>query len=314
MLARIADSLFWMSRYVERADGIMRSLKINYNASLDVIPNNSEFNWAPLLKLCTTLTDTEISDVQYNTKDVIPYIIHHPQNANSLVSIITYARNNARAMQDHITTEVWRCLNGFYHFIQSDHVTKKINDMEILVLIDELLQYGLLYYGIIEITMPRNEGWDYLNLGKHVERALQTIDLLDTKYSEVGYDIHTQTEIIYWKYLLLSASGYEYYLKTYRKGLNGIDVANLIILRKSFPRSITFCLHKILYYFRKIKNEQNLKKNREIEFELEKLINTIRYTEIELLNQLLFKDLLFKTRQQITKIYQDINSYYFNYS
>src|SRR6478752_7515316 len=113
MLARIADSLFWMSRYIERADGMMRMLKINYNVSLDK-NSATTFSWGSILKLFTDLNDSEIEQLEYDSKKVMHYMIEDRNNPSSLFNIIRNARENARGVQDHITQEVWECVNGFY--------------------------------------------------------------------------------------------------------------------------------------------------------------------------------------------------------
>jgi uncharacterized alpha-E superfamily protein len=312
MLARIADSLFWMARYIERADGIMRMLKINYTASLDK-SSGTEFSWKPVLKLFSTLTDEQIEHIQQDNKQVMTFMIVNRDNPNSLFNIIKQARENARGVQDHITLEVWGCINEFYLQLKHEHTQKMIDDEECIELLDNLLKNGLLYYGTSDITMPRGEGWSFINIGKSLERALQTVDLLDSKFSALQYDYHIQAETPYWKYLLMSASGYELYVKTYREGMNGKHVAEMMIVNTDFPRAILYCLVQLTRNFEKIKSDRNLENYEAIERIIGKLRSTVRYTDVNNLQPNELKELLSNTRNQLYAIGNALNTAYFNY-
>ncbi|MES2559021.1 MAG: alpha-E domain-containing protein [Bacteroidota bacterium] len=312
MLARIADSLFWMSRYIERADGIMRMLKINYTASLDK-SGAEEFSWKPVLRLFSTLNDAEIEAIEKDSKKVMHYMIDDRNNSNSLFNIIRSARENARGVQDHITLEVWSCVNDFYHDVRSDNVCQMVEDDQSIQLLDGLLKNGLLYYGTSDITMPRGEGWSFMNIGKALERALQTVDLLDSKYSALQYDLNAQAETPYWRFLLMSASGYELYVKTYREGLNGKHIAEMMILNTDFPRAILYSIVQLTRNFEKIRSDRNLESYREIEFLIGKLRSTIRYTNVSQLSQEGLQNTLLNTRSELYQISNALNTYYFNY-
>lgn len=312
MLARIADSLFWMARYIERADGIMRMLKINYTASLDK-SGAEEFSWKPVLRLFSTLNDAEIEAIEKDSKKVMHYMIDDRNNHNSLFNIIKSARENARGVQDHITLEVWSCVNDFYHDIRSDQVYNMVEADQSIQLLDTLLKNGLLYYGTSDITMPRGEGWSFMNIGKALERALQTVDLLDSKYSALQYDLNAHAETPYWRFLLMSASGYELYVKTYREGLNGKHIAEMMLLNTDFPRAILYSIVQLTRNFEKIRSDRNIDSYKEIEFLIGKLRSTIRYTDVSTLTQEGLKNTLLNTRSELYQISNALNTYYFNY-
>ncbi|AMS26419.1 hypothetical protein AEM51_04660 [Bacteroidetes bacterium UKL13-3] len=312
MLARIADSLFWMARYIERADGIMRMLKINYTASLDK-SGAEEFSWKPVLRLFSTLNDAEIEAIEKDSKRVMHYMIDDRNNHNSLFNIIKSARENARGVQDHITLEVWSCVNDFYHDIRSDQVYEMVEADQSIQLLDTLLKNGLLYYGTSDITMPRGDGWSFMNIGKALERALQTVDLLDSKYSALQYDLNAHAETPYWRFLLMSASGYELYVKTYREGLNGKHIAEMMLLNTDFPRAILYSIVQLTRNFEKIRSDRNIDSYKEIEFLIGKLRSTIRYTDVSTLTQEGLKNTLLNTRSELYQISNALNTYYFNY-
>src|ERR1700733_8730116 len=121
MLSRVADSLYWMSRYMERADGMLRMLKINYASSQDDI---QEFSWKPVLKIFTFLTEEEANAFENNTKEVLQYMVTDKENPNSVLNIVTAARENARSVQEHITKELWQSLNDLYHTVRDEQLVK----------------------------------------------------------------------------------------------------------------------------------------------------------------------------------------------
>src|ERR1700712_5713056 len=168
MLSRVADSLYWMSRYMERADGILRMLKINYASSQDDL---HEFSWAPVLEIFTYLEDEQYSVIGNDSRTVLQYMVTDKENSNSVLSIITRARENARSVQDHITKELWQCLNDFYHTIREEQVSRGLQKDDPVTVLDILIRQGLLYYGTADVTMARGEGYAFLNIGKYLERG-----------------------------------------------------------------------------------------------------------------------------------------------
>jgi uncharacterized alpha-E superfamily protein len=116
MLSRLADSLFWLNRYMERADGLLRAMKTNYILSLDK-GINSNLTWRPVLEIYTTLDDSDINEFENDTAATLRYLLTDTNNPNSLKAILTKARENARGVQDHITKEVWEQVNEMYHMV-----------------------------------------------------------------------------------------------------------------------------------------------------------------------------------------------------
>ena len=310
MLARIADSMFWMSRYIERADGIMRMLKVNYTASLDK-SSTSVFTWKPVLKLFTFLEEEKITSIELDSKAVMHFMIIDKQNENSLLNIITRARENARGVQDHITLEVWGCINDFYHLVRQERIADLLKKEEVIQVLDELMQQNLLFYGTADITMPREQGWWFMMIGKSMERALQTVDLLNVKFSDLSYNINTPADTPYWKYLLMSASGYELYVKTYRSGLNGENVLQLMVLNEDFPRSVLYSLQEACFYFKKVRSDRNIDNFNKVDFLLGRLKSRIEYSTLESINEVGLLFYLEDIRSDLFSITNALNTYYF---
>src|ERR1700734_38963 len=200
MLSRVADSLYWMSRYMERTDGILRMLRVNYASSQDDLQN---FSSKPVLSIFTYLDKDRAAAIAHDSRAVLQYMVTDKENSNSVLNIVTLSRENARSVQDHITKELWQCLNDFYHTIRDQEVVRGLYADDPISTLDVLIRQGLHYYGIMDITMARGEGFAFINIGKYLERGVQSADILDIKFSDLRYDL-SRADITYWKYLLLS--------------------------------------------------------------------------------------------------------------
>jgi uncharacterized alpha-E superfamily protein len=310
MLSRVADSLYWMSRYMERADGMLRMLRINYASSQDDI---ADFSWRSVLRTFSYLGDEEAGAIAYRSRDVLQYMVTSKENDNSVLNIVTRARENARSVQDHITKELWQCLNDFYHTVRDERLTRDFMREDPVTILDILIKQGLLYYGIMDVTMARGEGYAFINIGKYLERGVQSADILDVKFTDLGYDF-TRTDTTYWKYLLLSISGYELYLKTYRSGFDARNVVEQIVLNKEFPRSILYSVDRLHRYFERLRTDKNLEDWRKIDLVIGRIESKIKYSTVDLLLDQGLGGWLKKVKQDLYEVGNAFNQNYFAYS
>ncbi len=275
MLSRVADSLYWMSRYMERADGILRMLKINYASSQDEM---QEFSWMPVLKIFTFLQEEQAQQLAKDTRAVLQFMVTDKDNPNSVFNIVTQARENGRSVQDHITIEMWRCLNDYYHSIRNEDLVVFLQKDDPITVLDTLIKKGLLYYGTTDVTMARGEGNSFINIGKFLERAIQSADILDVKFSDINYQLDKTSDTTYWKYLLMSISGYELYLKTYRSGFDAKNVMEQILLNERFPRSVIYSINHLHGYFELLKNDNNIASFNEVDFIIGKVKSKVKFS------------------------------------
>ncbi|HTL10362.1 MAG TPA: alpha-E domain-containing protein [Chitinophagaceae bacterium] len=310
MLSRVADSLYWMSRYMERADGILRMLKINYASSQD---DPHDFSWSPVLQIFTYLEDEQYEVIGTDSRTVLQYMVTDKENPNSVFNIVTKARENARSVQDHITKELWQCLNDFYHTVRDENLVHWLDRDDPVSVLDILIKQGLLYYGTIDITMSRGLGYAFINLGKFIERATQSADILDVKFSDENYDIST-ADTTYWKYLLMSISGYELYLKTYRSGFEAPNVVELIVLNRDFPRSVLYSINQVMRYFSRLKSDRNAESYQKIEFLIGKLKSKINYSTTDSIFRQDLHKYLEEVKTDLNEIGATLNQHYFAYA
>lgn len=275
MLSRVANSLYWMSRYMERTDGILRMLRINYASSQDDV---QAFSWKPVLKIFTFLNDDEANALAHDTRGVLQYMVIGKDNTNSVLNMVTLARENGRSVQDHITKEMWQCLNDFYHAVRQEALAEWLQKEDPVTILDMLIKLGVLYFGTTDITMARGEGNSFINIGKYLERAIQSADILDVKFSNVNYDLDETKDTTYWKYLLMSISGYELYLKTYRGGFEAKNVMGQVVLNEQFPRSVLYSVNRLDRYFGRLKNERNTADFNQIDFMIGKLKSKVKFS------------------------------------
>lgn len=309
MLSRVADSLYWMSRYIERTDGILRMLKINYASSQDDL---QDFSWKPVLRIFTYLEEERIQEIGHQSRTVLQYMVTDKENSNSVLNIVTHARENARSVQDHITKELWQCLNDYYHTVRDEQLVRLLHREDPITILDVLIKQGLLYYGTIEITMARGEGYAFINIGKFLERSVQSADILDVKFSDKNYDFD-KTDATYWKYLLLSISGYELYLKTYRSGFDATNVVEQIVLNEDFPRSIIYSINQLHRYFQRLKSEKNIQAYNKVDFMIGKVKSKVKYSTVETIMEQGLHSYLKTIKEDLFEVGTVLNQHYFAY-
>jgi uncharacterized alpha-E superfamily protein len=311
MLSRVAASFYWLSRYIERSDGMLRMLKINYASSQDTV---QQFTWDPVIRIYGGLDDVESDRLENDSRAVLKYLVTGKTNNNSVFNIITLARENARSVQEHITKDLWQCLNEYYHTIKDPKIEKALQREDPIGILDILIRQVMLYYGTVEITMERGEGRSFMNIGKYLERAIQSVDLLDTKFDSLDENPDLLTDISYWKHLLLSLGGYELHLKTYREGFEARNVLEQVALNTDFPRSVIYSINNIQRYFERLKNESNLDDFSELSFRIGRLQSRIKYSSVKTIADEGLHQYLSQIRSELYGIGNRLNEYYFAHS
>lgn len=311
MLSRVADSVFWMARYMERTNGMLRLLRTNYISSQDEV---KDFTWQPLLG---TYSDAEAAvkkTLGNDSPKVLQHLLLDRENGASVCNNITHARENARAVQDHITKEVWQCLNDYYHLIRNEKLQSQIKYGDPVSAVDSLIDHGMLYHGTVDITMARGEAFNYLNVGKFLERGILSADMLLIKMKELNDELKDKAEVPALRYLLYSLSGYELYLKTHRGNFQADYVLDQIIYNENFPHSISYCLKQLLRYFERLETESLPESYKELEFLIGRTMNIVKYSNVKPSDSEGLKKFLHQTRSELFEIAAAFNKYYFGNS
>ena len=242
MLSRVADSIYWLNRYIERAENVARFIDVNLNLMLD-LPAEMPQQWQPLVSVTG---DMDLFNARYseaNSENVIQFLTFDENNANSIISCLKVARENARSIREVISSEMWEEVNSFYLMIQ-DYSTQPKTLGALPKLFREIKMSSHRFAGVMDATMSHNEGWHFGQLGRLLERADKTARILDVKYFLLlpsAEWVGTPLDRIQWISLLKSASAYEMYRKCQHHIIPSC-VAEFLILDRAFPRSIHFCL------------------------------------------------------------------------
>jgi uncharacterized alpha-E superfamily protein len=308
MLSRVAASFYWLSRYIERSDGILRMLKINYASSQDTV---QEFTWEPVIRIFAAPDEDATVKIENNSRAVLKFMVTGKDNNNSILNIITLSRENARGVQEHIPKDLWQCLNEYYHTVKDPKLEKALHRDDPISVLDVLIKQVMLYYGTAEISMERGEGRSFMNIGKYLERAIQSVDILDTKFGSVNDNPDLLTDTSYWKHLLLSLGGYELYLKTYREGFESNNIVEQVVLNTDFPRSVIYSVNNIQRYFDRLKDDSNLEDYREMSFQIGRLQSRIKYSSVKTIEEEGLTQFLKQIRSELYGIGNSLNEHYF---
>jgi len=251
VLSRVADSLYWMSRYIERAENTARFIDVNLSLMLDQ-PGDEQ--WEPLV---TTTGDQELFRSRYERADresVVRFLAFDREYHSSILSSVRAARENARAVRSAITSDMWLQLNKFYLLVQEAATRGHAAGYDFFA---EVKNASYLFAGITDGTMSRDEAWHFVRLGRLLERADKTSRIVDVKYylllpsiSDVGKPV----DELQWAALLRSASG----LRMYRHRHHRVTPENAVaflILDRDFPRAVRYCIEKALRSLRTIDDE-----------------------------------------------------------
>jgi uncharacterized alpha-E superfamily protein len=306
MLSRVADSVFWMARYMERTDKILRALRTSYIASQDEM---QDFNWQLWVDgLSAKSTDSiEVS----NYREALNHLILSSNNDASVLANIVRARENARSVQDYITKEVWQGVNEYYHLIRDPKTQDLLLKNDPVTAFDQLLRESVLFYGTVDITMNRGEGYIFISIGKYIERIIRSLDILELQMLEIEKG---GNEAMHWKYLLYSLSGYEFHTKHYKNALQMDEVIGQVFLDVQFPHSILYSLLQVERYFKRLENISLPEYFREMEFLLGRALSNLRYNTRQRNDAVEVKGWILETRSEVKAISQKLATLYFGYS
>lgn len=241
MLSRVADSIYWLNRYVERAENVARFVEVNLNLLLDT--PTAAHHWQALV---TTTGDSELFKERYGSatsENVLQFLTFDQSYSNSIVSCLKQARENAHAVRANISSEMWEHLNTVYLMVKQA-ASEPMTLEQRYQFYPEIRMASHLFAGIMEATMAHNEGWHFGQLGRLLERADKTARILDVKYFILlpsVHDVGSPLDNLQWVALLKSASAYEMYRKCQHR-ITPESVASFLILDAEFPRSIRFSI------------------------------------------------------------------------
>ncbi len=255
MISRVAESCFWMNRYVERVEVLARMLNVNRAFQLDTVISTSD-RWRPLVivsgeekRFLKRTAEASVDDGE----TVQHYLTWEEDNPSSLASSLREARDNARTIRETVSLEMWETLNDLWVWF-NDRAARRMYDRDRHEFYARLRDQCLLFHGIAQATMLHEDPFEFMRLGTALERAGQTARVLDIKHHSVGPtegEVETPVEAAQWVATLRFCSGIEPFLKREDMPLSGKSVADFLLFDLAFPRSV---LHNLL----RVRNFLNL--------------------------------------------------------
>jgi uncharacterized alpha-E superfamily protein len=244
MLSRVADSLYWMSRYIERAENVARFIDVNLHLMLD-LPVGATEQWGPLV--ITTGDDVPFAKRcgVATRENVIQFLTFDKENPNSIIACLRAARENARSVREIISSEMWEQVNTFYLMVTDRAAGGRVKEAP-YDFFREIKMASHLFDGLTNATMSHGDGWHFCRLGRLLERADKTSRILDVKYFILlpsVADVGTPFDDIQWAAVLRSTSAFEMYRKRYHH-LTPDLIVDFLLLDREFPRSLHYCLIK----------------------------------------------------------------------
>ena len=244
MLSRVANSIYWMCRYIERAENVARFIIVNLNLLLDM-PSERSKHWEPLVM---TTGDRDFFEARYPTYDreqVMRFLTFDRDYPNSILTCLAVARENGRSIREIISSEMWEHLNTFYLELAASHSpAQALQDPHRFYKIIQMRSH--LFTGLMDCTMSHGEAWNFARIGMMMERADKTSRILDVKYYMLLPQadlVNTPIDNIQWMAVLKSASAFEMFLKRHHH-ITPRSVADFLIFDDQFPRSIRHCASK----------------------------------------------------------------------
>lgn len=283
MLSRVADSVYWMNRYIERAENVARFVQVNLNLMLDNPIEVVEHQWKPLVDASGDTKDFEERYSAADEESVIRFLTFDKKNPNSILSCLISARENGRTIRDTISSEMWEHLNNFYLMVSKESRKRKIDDLQSFF--TEVKKASHLFVGLSDTTMSHGEAWHFGRLGRLFERADKTTRILDVKYFILlpGTEyVDTPLDEVVWGALLKSVSAFEMYRKKYQR-ITYKNVADFLLFDETFPRSVFYCIRLAENSISII--TKGMEKKPFASIELEKLKQFISSTNIEDITQ-----------------------------
>ncbi|MDE0483953.1 MAG: alpha-E domain-containing protein [Candidatus Poribacteria bacterium] len=243
MLSRVAESIYWMSRYIERAENVARFVDVNLQLILDQ-PVGMQAQWEPLV--ATTGDDEEFEERYGETsrEAVLKFLTFDTENPNSIISCLRAARENARSIRENISSEMWEKLNDAYLMVTETPEEWAMTEPH--QFFTDIKVASHLFMGLTDNIMSHSEAWHFCQLGRLIERADKTSRIVDVKYFILlpsVSDVNTPFDDIQWGALLHSASAFEMYRRTHGL-ISPNNVVAFLLLDREFPRSVLYCLSK----------------------------------------------------------------------
>jgi uncharacterized alpha-E superfamily protein len=312
MLSRVANSIYWMCRYIERAENVARFISVNLNLLLDM-PSEEGKHWKPVVMTTGDQEIFEKKDPNYSQEAVIRFLTFDRDYQNSIVRCLGAARENGRSIREIISSEMWEHLNNFYLELTSKQSLKMaLEDPHRFFKIIQMRSH--LFTGLMDCTMSHGEAWNFARIGMMMERADKTSRILDVKYFMLLPQINlvnAPIDHVQWMAVLKSASAFEMFRKEHHN-ITPRKVADFLIFDTQFPRSIRHCINKAKICLHRITGTPAGAAMNLAEKKLGRIQADIEYTDIEDVFEIGLHEYLDDLQARLNEVGDAIGTTFFN--
>jgi uncharacterized alpha-E superfamily protein len=281
VLSRVAEACFWMGRYIERAENVARILDVNHQGVIENTGPEAEPSWWSVVATTGDAAEFFRRYPRPTERHVTEFLALDRRNPNSVDRCVTAARENARSIRDRISSETWEELNRFYHAV-SDLTIDQLEREGPYAFSRTVRNGSHLVAGVVDNTMPHDEGWYFLRTGRFLERAGMTARIVDSQAALLTRPVagpdYAGTHR--WIAVLKSASGYEAYRKAHRGSITPEGVVAFLLLAEEFPRSMLACVAEVEAALKAVRTLLGLPPPDRAAREAGALAARLRYTEV----------------------------------
>jgi uncharacterized alpha-E superfamily protein len=314
MLSRVADNLYWMSRYLERAEHTTRLLDVNLNLMLDESAKSADRRWLRVLQALGQPKDVEWTGDPYLLTRELTF---NTANKASILSCIIAARENSRHVREQISTEQWHQLNSLYlHVTKPEHRTMAGTEQPTEFL-QQVMEAVHQFQGVSDSTMSHGEGWQFIQVGRYIERAGATATLLEA-YHEDLWSTQEQSQdgnqYLDWMGLLRSATAFEAYCKVYTADLTPDRIVEFLLLDEEFPHSLRFSIDSLQCALEAIQEDSGKNRAEPLRRLAGRLQASLSYSSIEEILEQDMVSYLHGIQLQCKEIHGTIYELYVDYS
>ena len=281
MLSRVANSIYWMNRYIERAENVARFIRVNLNLTLDM-PTENGNQWEPLVMITGDRAFFEKRNLAYTKEEVVRFLTFDRDYPNSIFSCVAAARENARSIREIISSDMWEHMNNFYLELK-DAGSSVFARTDPHRFFKDIQMRSLLFAGLLDGTMSHGEEWNFAKVGMLIERADKTTRILDVKYFMLlprADLVNTPYDNIQWMAVLKSASALEMFRRR-QYGITPQNVADFLIFDSRFPRSIRHCISNAQVCLHRITGSSSGSAHNAAEKRLGRLVADLEYIDID---------------------------------
>jgi len=246
MLSRVANNIYWMSRYLERAENTARLINVNTHLLLD-LPSRVKLGWEPIIDMLSFREQFYAKYEVADEKNVITFMLTDLDNPGSILSALSAARENARTVKEILPTEAWEQINEIYLFV-TENKAQAFSRRTRYDYLKKIIKANQSIVGLLAGTMTHDDAYSFMRIGRNVERADMSTRIIDVRTASLLPDVNEDSQAfsnIQWMGVLKSMSAYQMYRREVRVRINREDVLEFLFLDARFPRSLLHSLEQI---------------------------------------------------------------------